>query len=201
MSTKRKKQLREFMNINNTEHRKVTNHTSTRLLSLGKCPGKTLMQWDSLESHFLFNFDLDEDPAESEPDENPSRGKRLVNVFEKPVSKLYSMFVKSAIPIFDSFNTFLQAEEPLIPRTTDILYHSTLLLHCSLLLRFILSEVISEYDDVLSIDLEGSDFLKDFNSIFVGTITKQYTREIIQTSELKKLLTEVRTFFIKCANI
>ena len=64
-----------------------------------------------------------------------------------------------------------------------------------------MSEVISEYDDVLSIDLEGSDFLKDFNSIFVGTITKQYTREIIQTSELKKLLTEVRTFFIKCANI
>ena len=201
MSTKRKKQLREFMNINNTELRQVTNHTSTRLLSLGKCPGKTLMQWDSLESHFLFNFDLDEDPAESEPDENPSREKRLVNVFEKPVSKLYSMFVKSAIPIFDSFNTFLQAEEPLIQRTTDILYHSTLLLHCSLLLRFIMSEVISEYDDVLSIDLEGSDFLKDFNSIFVGAITKQYTREIIQTSELIKLLTEVRAFFIKCANI
>ena len=51
------------MNINNTELRKVTNHTCTRLLSLGKCPGKTLMQWDSLESHFLFNFDLDEDSA------------------------------------------------------------------------------------------------------------------------------------------
>ena len=76
-----------------------------------------------------------------------------------------------------------------------------MLLHCSLLLRFILSEVISEYDDVLSIDLEGSDFLKDFNSIFVGAITKQHTREIIQTSELKKLLTEVGAFFIKCANI
>ena len=57
-----------------------------------------------------------------------------------------------------------------------------------------MSEVISEYDDVLSIDLEGSDFLKDFNSIFVGAITKQYTREIIQTSELIKLLTEVRAF-------
>ena len=78
-STKRKKHIREFMNINNTELRKVTNHTCTRLLSLGKCPGKTLMQWDSLESHFLFNFDLDEDSAESEPDENPSREKRLVN--------------------------------------------------------------------------------------------------------------------------
>ena len=64
-----------------------------------------------------------------------------------------------------------------------------------------MSEVISEYDDVLSIDLEGSDFLKDFNSIFVGAITNQYTREIIQTSELIKLLTEVRAFFIKCANI
>ena len=64
-----------------------------------------------------------------------------------------------------------------------------------------MSEVISEYDDVLSIDLEGSDFLKDFNSIFFGAITKQYTREIIQTSALIKLLAEVRAFFIKCANI
>ena len=44
------------------------------------------------------------------------------------------------IPIFDSFNTFLQAEVPLI----DILYHSTLRLYRSLLLRFILLKVISD---------------------------------------------------------
>ena len=54
-----KKQLREFMfNFKNNEVRKVINHVSTRWLSLGKCLERTLMQWDSLESYFLSNFDL-----------------------------------------------------------------------------------------------------------------------------------------------
>ena len=139
------------------------------------------MQWDSLKSYFLSNFDLDDDPTEKDPDEKNSREKRLVNAFKQPVSKLFSMFVQSVISIFDSFNTFMQAEEPLI----HILYHSMLCLYHSLLSRFILIEVISESDDVLSIDLEDPDILKDFNSIFIGTMTKQYASDsdIIGTSE------------------
>ena len=185
------------MNFNNNEVRKVIKHVSTRWLSLGKCLERTLMQWDSLESYFLSNFDLDDDPTENDPAEKPSREKRLVNAFKRPVSKLYAMFVQSVIPTFNSFNTFLQAEEPLI----HILHHSTLRLYRSLLSRFILPEVISESDDVLSIDLDDPDVLKDYNSMFIGAMTKQYARDsdIIGTSEYKKFLKEVRAFFIKCA--
>ena len=95
------------------------------------------------------------------------------------------MFVQSVIPVFDTFNTFLQAEEPLI----HILYHSTLHLYHSLLSRFILPEVISEPDGVQSIDLEDLDVLKYFNSIFIGTMTNQYAvcSDIIGTSEYKIL--------------
>ena len=87
---------------------------------------------------------------------------------------------QSVIPIFDGLNTFLQDEEPLI----HILYHSILRLYRSLLSKFILLEVISESDDVLSIDLQDPDVLKDFNSIFIGAIKKQYARDsdIIGTS-------------------
>ena len=56
------------------------------------------------------NFDLDGDPTETDPDEKPSREKKLIIEFKEPTSKLYSMFVQSVIPIFDSFVTFLQAE-------------------------------------------------------------------------------------------
>ena len=136
---KRKKQLKEFINFNNGEVRKAINHVSTRRLGLEKCLVRTLMQWDSWESYFLFNFNLDDDPAGNDPDEKPSREKWLVNAFKQPISKLYSMFVQSVISEFDSFNTFLQAEVPL----THILYYSTLRLYRSLLSRFILSEVIS----------------------------------------------------------
>ena len=110
---------------------------------------RTLMQWDSLESYFLPNFNLDDEPTENDIDEKPSREARLVNAFKQPVSKLYAIFVQSVIPIFDSFNTFPQAVQVLI----HILYHSTLRLYRSLLSR--LPEIISESDYVLSIDLEA----------------------------------------------
>ena len=50
--------------------------------------------------------------------------------------------------------------------------------------RFILLEVISESDDVLSIDLQDPDVSKDFNSIFIVAVTKQHARDsdIIGTS-------------------
>ena len=71
-----------------------------------------------------------------------------------------------------------------------------------LLLKFIISEVISESDDELSVDIEDPDVLKDFKSIFIGAMTKQCAREsdFLGTSEHKKLLKEVRASFIKCAN-
>ena len=59
-----------------------------------------------MESYFLSNFDLDDDPTENDPDEKPRAEKRLLNAFKQPVSMLYAMFVQSVIPIFDSFNTF-----------------------------------------------------------------------------------------------
>ena len=55
------------------------------------------------------------------------------------------MFMQSVILIFDSFNSFMQAEEPLI----YIFYHATLRWCRSLLSRFILPEVISESEDAL----------------------------------------------------
>ena len=47
-SASRKNQLREFMNFNYNEVRKVIYHISTRWLSLGKCLERTLIQWKEL---------------------------------------------------------------------------------------------------------------------------------------------------------
>ena len=92
----------ELMNFNDSEARRAINHVSTRRPSLEKCLARTLMQWDSLESYFLSNSNLDDDHTVKDPDEKPSREKWLVNAFKQPVNKLYSMFVQSAIPVFVS---------------------------------------------------------------------------------------------------
>ena len=77
------------MNFKDNEVRKVINHVSTRWLSLGKYLERTLMQWDSLKSYFLSNFDLYDHPTENYPDEKISREKRLVNVFKQPVQAVF----------------------------------------------------------------------------------------------------------------
>ena len=70
---------------------------------------------------------------------------------------------QSVIRIFDSFNTFLQFGQRMI----HVLYHSSLRLYCLLFSRFILPVVISESDDMLSIDLEDPDVLKDSKSFLI----------------------------------
>ena len=78
------------MNFKNNEVRKVIYYISTRWLSLRKCLARTLIQWYPLKSYFMSNFNLDDDPTENDPDEKPSREKRLVNAFKQSVSKLYA---------------------------------------------------------------------------------------------------------------
>ena len=56
------------MNFNNNEVRRI-NYVSASCLSLRKWLEGTLMQWDSLESYFLSNFALDDDPNENDPNE------------------------------------------------------------------------------------------------------------------------------------
>ena len=159
------------------------------MVKSSKCLEKILMQWGSLETYFLSNFDLVDGPTESDTDEKPSREKRLINSFKEPVSELFAMFVQFAIPVSSSFNIFLQAKEPLI----HILHHSTLGLYPSSISRFILLEVISESDDVLNIELKNHDVFRDFNSIFIGAMTKQYakdsnTMELLSTKNSSKKL-------------
>ena len=88
----------------------------------------------SLESYFLANFNLDDDSTENNRDKKRGREKRLVNASKQIVGRLYAMSVQPVMPLFGSFYTFRQVEEPL----THILYHSTLRLYRSLLSRFIL---------------------------------------------------------------
>ena len=75
-SVKRKSQLRDYMDFNNNEVRKIIKHVSTRWLSLGKCLERTLMQWDSLDSYFISQFDLDDDETTQDEDGKSNREKR-----------------------------------------------------------------------------------------------------------------------------
>ena len=157
------------------------------------------MYWKNQETMELFRviiscFELDDDP-EVQTNDNDNREKRLVKAFKDPVTKLYAMFVQWVIPIFDTFNTFFQSEEPLI----HMLYQCAMRLYRSLLLRFIHPHVISSSEDLTSIDLDNGELQKSDNEVFIGMTTKQYARDtdIIATSQYKKFL-KGRKFYLTC---
>ena len=82
--------------------------------------------------------------------------------------------MKSALPIFDSFNTFLQAAEPLIHG----LQQSTVNLYQSLLSQSVSPEVVTDSSKFLeSIDIYEKENLKELNNIYLGHMTKQFAGE------------------------
>ena len=83
--------------------------------------------------------------------------------------------MQSAIPIFDPFNTFLQATEPLI----HMLHQSAFHLYQSLLSRFVLPEVLADSsNDYDFIDIYEEENLKDHKNIYIGHMTKQFAGEM-----------------------
>ena len=124
------------------------------------------MQWEALRSYFISQFE--EDDALDE--EKVTREVRLIRQFSAPFTKLYVLFVQSVMSVFDQFNTFLQSEEPLM----HLLHESIIKLYKGLLSRFIKTEILSNSNDVLLIDIENSESLKELNTIYIGFITKQY---------------------------
>ena len=64
--------------------------------------------------------------------------------------------------------------------------------------RFIKTEIFSNNNDVLLIDIKNSESLKELNTIHIGFIMKQYAvaEDIIGTPRYIKFLREVQSFFI-----
>ena len=121
----------------------------------------------------------------------------MVKKFKDPYTKLYAFFAQSAIPIFDSFNTFLQVTEPLI----HVLHQSIFHLYQSLLSRLVLPEVVADSsNDLDSIDIYEEGNLKDLSNIYIGHMTKQFPggNDLIGTARYKKFLSESRKFFQRC---
>ena len=143
---KEKQLLESIWNLLTLKLKKIIKHVTTRWLSLGKTVDRTLMQ-----SYFISEFGED-DVLDKE---RVTREIRLIRQFNDPFTKLYVLFVQSVMPVFDPFNIFLQSEEPLV----HLLHESTIKLYKGLLPHFIKTEILSNSNDVLLIDIENSESL------------------------------------------
>ena len=188
-SVKRKAELREYMEFTEVEVRKVLKHVSTRWLSLGKSVTRTLQQWDGLKPYFLSKFgDLAQKSGERE--------NRLVKIFKDPYSKLYFLFVQQVIGMFDTLNTVLQAEHPLV----NVIHQLLATLHRQLLSCFVKPNVITSTSDVVAIDL-SSDNLLSISEVQVGLQALQYaaTEELDANPEkYNRFFQDALGFYMNC---
>ena len=107
-SSKRKSILKEFNEFCDEESANVIEHASTRWLSLEKCVIREIEKFEGIKSYFLSEKFTD------------ARFKRLRKTFEDPMTKVYLQFYQPTLPVSNTLNKLLQAEDPLIYRLHEV---------------------------------------------------------------------------------
>jgi hypothetical protein len=181
-STQRKAGLEDYCKFCDIEYRKVLKHVSTRWLSLELAIDRILKQYAALRSYFL-----SEDKADA-------RFKRLNTNFTNPMAEVYLLFFSSILPVFTSFNKFMQREYPCI----YILASQMKLFLQKLFGKFVKMEVIKN-SSLLQVNFaEKQNQLSD-SSLFIGFATKQrllqLEREDITPHQKKQFFDSVRAFY------
>ena len=100
----------------------------TRWLSLEMCVNRLLEQYDALLSFFRSS------------EERLISIQRITSSLEKPLTKLYLMFVSNALQVINAFNKLMQGEAP----TVHFLLREVQAFVKKLFLRFMVPSVIQE---------------------------------------------------------
>ena len=119
-----------------------------------------------------------------------------MKIFKDPYSKLYFLFVQQVIEMFDTVNTVLQAEHPLV----HVIQQLLATLHRQLLSCFVKPNVITSTSDVVAIDL-SSDNILSISEVQVGFKALQYaaTEELDANPEkYNRFFQDFLDFYMNC---
>ena len=101
-SSKRKSLPKEHSEFCDTDYSEIIKFISTRWLCLEICFNSELKKYEGLKSYFLTASGADD------------RSRRLKTPFRDPMLEIYLLFYQGVLPVFTTFNKYLQREEPLI---------------------------------------------------------------------------------------
>ncbi|KAK6191363.1 hypothetical protein SNE40_003074 [Patella caerulea] len=189
-STKRKSILAEFCNFCDTEYKQVIKHVNTRWLSLERAVDRNLDLFEATKSYF------------KSTKESQARFKRLRNIFQDQMTEVYLLFYQSVLPVFTTFNKFLQREDPCIhavyPQMTSFLK--------KLLGKFVRIDVIKTNLSVLTdVDFRPIDNQLEDENVFIGCQTRETLSKLedegdISPHQRKAFFKGVRAFYTKAAS-
>jgi hAT family C-terminal dimerisation region len=167
-STKRKNELNEFCEFCDFEYKQVLKHVSTRWLSLETAITRILKMYEPLKSYFLSG------------NENQARFKRLSSCFEDKMTEIYLLFYQFALERFDTFNLFLQREEPCAYLLDDQI--QSFLRY--LLVKFVKPIEIKNAVSLIDIDLTNPDVFLSLDEVQIGFVTRQKLRKLLSDGDI-----------------
>ena len=175
-SPKRYRLFEEFQAFVDAKPHKLLKAGQTRWLSLEMCVNRLLEQYDALLSFFRSS------------EERLATIQRITTTLERPLTKLYLMFLSNALQVINAFNKLMQVEAP----TIHFLFSEVQAFVKKLFLRFMAPAAVQE-KQVSQINIEDSSQYLPVNVVYVGDKARRYLEaENDLTSD------EIRGFYEVC---
>ena len=171
-----KRSIEEFQAFVDAKPHKLLKAGQTRWLSLEMCVNRLLEQYDALLSFFRSS------------EERLATIQRITTTLERPLTKLYLMFLSNALQVINAFNKLMQVEAP----TIHFLFSEVQAFVKKLFLRFMAPAAVQE-KQVSQINIEDSSQYLPVNAVYVGDKARRYLEaENDLTSD------EIRGFYEVC---
>lgn len=183
-STKRKGQLDQYSTFCDTAYRGFIKHINVRWLSLQNAVERILQMFAASNSYFRSEV------AEA-------RFIRLRKLYEDPMFEIQLLFFQAVLPVFTTFNLFLQRDDPQI----YILHSQMLNLLEKLLSKFIKPAVIQRHKEKLSeVAFNDPENQLDASKLFIGLVSRSEIRKKLEGGDItahdvKKFYSSVIAFY------
>ena len=110
-SSLRSHRLVQFQELHNKEVQKMLKHVPTRWLSISRCLDRLMDNWDPLKDFFK-----EECNTKQLSQQAKNKAKLIYNFLRSRSTKLYMLFLKHSVKIFDEFLTLNQSDTPRITK-------------------------------------------------------------------------------------
>ena len=182
-SSKRKQEFCElWCSLFSSEPEVILKHCPTRWLSLLRCVGRYLSQYDGLKSYFL------------SCDDQSAKIQNITARLQNPLTRPLLLFLSFVLPSMDRFNKVFQK---FTENTTCQLYtemRRLVRLYASNLLSK--EAIVAAGDDLHQLNLDSDNQLPDEN-LGIGSSTWSCLHQLEAEHDLKPFFCAVRSFYIR----
>ena len=191
----------QITSISATLSGRILLDVKTRWLSLEKCVSKAILKFDGLKTMFFSRVEgeviANGKSSFNEDGTNMStKFGRLKKVYRDVLSEVHLLFYTSSLPLFSSYNKFLQRSDPLTHKVKACTEELIRKLAC----RFMIPSAYKESFEITEITIDNEENLLPHDDIMIGFRAKAKLNELFEDGDITqahvtKMLTAAKSFY------